>query len=285
MFRNYLLLIYILLFSFQAFAQTLIPNSGFENWQDYDTLNQGHQLPSKWDVANTDSMFMQGYQGIVRKSSYAARGSYSLQMVIDSSNNIYDYETLENTFPFKGRPTSLRFFTAFSEPGNSATVSLTFYRIDTNGNWQPLGSGFSTFSHTKDGWVEEALNISYTDTTMPTRCHISFDYPSNAVGKKNISFYLDEISFSNNTSIAENLINNKEQIAFPCPADKLLSLKLSGDAKVQIIDMLGKSVYSRIFAPGLSSLATDNLPNGFYLLYIVYASGQTEIDKIIINHP
>lgn len=284
MFRSRLSLLYILFFSIQSFAQTLVPNSGFENWQDFDTLNQGHQLPSKWTAANTDTLFMLGNSGIVRKSSYAARGSYSVQMVIDSSNNLYDHETLQNTFPFKGRPNSLRFFASFDQPGNSATATIILYASDTNSNWKPVGSGVSTFGYTQSGWVEQAFSIFYTDTVMPARCHIAFDYPSNGSGRKDISFYFDEISFSTSTGFLAP-VNKKDHGLFPCPANEELNLNLVYPATVQIVDLLGKSIYSRIFAPGLVNLATDNLPSGFYTLYIAYTNGQTETNKIIINHP
>ncbi|MDZ4757021.1 MAG: T9SS type A sorting domain-containing protein [Bacteroidota bacterium] len=277
------LLLYIILFCSQSFAQTLIPNSGFENWQDYDTLMQGHQLPSKWTAFKTDTLFNNGYQGMVRKSNYAARGNYSVQMIVDSTNNMYTEETLQNTFPFKGRPTSLRFFTSFSEEGNGASATVIFYALDTNGNWKTVGSGFNSFGYTQAGWVEQAFNILYTDTVLPTRCHIAFDYPSNAVGKKNISFYVDEISFSTNTNISDPIsaIPN----IFPCPAQKELFVDLKYSASIQIFDIMGKPIYKQAFLSGKSNLLIDNLPNGIHLLYIMYANGETTIDKIIIDHP
>ncbi len=285
MFRVYLPLVYLLFLPLQFLAQTLIPNSGFENWQDFDTLNQGHLYPSKWTAANSDTLFMLGSSGIVRRSNFATRGNYSVQMIIDSGNNIYNQETLQNTFPFKGRPHSLRFFTNFEEPGNSATATIIFYALDTNSNWQPVGNGISTFGYTGAGWTEQLININYTDTIIPARCHISFDYPSNADVKKNISFYLDEVSFSTSTGFTEIGRNDVFRNFYPCPVNEVINLNLKQDATVQLVDMLGKDIDSRIFASGTAIMATDNLPNGLYLLHIVYKNGKTEIDKIIINHP
>lgn len=274
----------MIVFGLQSAAQTLIPNQGFESWQPYDTFNLGHDLPSKWTVLYSDSLFMLNKAGIVRKSTNATRGTYCVQMVVDSSNNLYHTETLQNTFPFKGKPTSLRFFSAFDQPGNTASATVTFFARDTSNNWQPVGSSAATFGFSQSGWTEQAFNIIYTDTLSPTRCEIVFNYPSNAAATKGISFYLDEISFSTNTEIFDydNIIGPR---LFPCPSDKQLSAELNSSATVKVFDLLGNQIYSRIFASGSNIIGTGDMPNGIYIINIRYENGQVQTEKIIINHP
>lgn len=87
------------------------------------------------------------------------------------------------------------------------------------------------------------------------------------------------------SSISEHDIYHKTLVS-PNPADDFITLKTrkDDDIIIEIIDSQGRQYYRQNSTYRETSIKTDQLESGFYLLMITYNSGEREVHRLAIRH-
>lgn len=144
---------------------------------------------------------------------------------------------------------------------------------------------------------------AYTDITLPGTGHIRVNVDGDCVTVDFVRAWLPadtlsgehtngEVAYSYTTgkctSSSSNLSKESGIKVFPNPADQKLFVKfhnpLSHETKIELINLQGQVILSRTVSSGAeeSSLATDQLPSGIYILK-TYQELQSDQQKVVIR--
>ena len=178
------LLIFILFFQGQVFAQNQIPNNDFEYWETIGS----YEDPVDWNSPNSYTAGL----GIitVSKSSDSYSGSYSAKL--ESKNIIFvgtipgfvtlgDFEiniaTMEYSVtggvPFTGRPSQFTGnFKYLPNSGDQAMMAILLLKHNPGGTPDTIGMGAKIVDNTVSSWSDFSTDIMYLSNEEPDTMNI-----------------------------------------------------------------------------------------------------------------
>lgn len=215
-----------------SFAQTTIPNAGFETW----TSQGSYENPDPWDSPNDVSSSL-GIEVVEAESSIVYEGSYSAKISVKSSIagalpgvlTLGDFSfslltmsaTIDGGTPFTGRPE--RFSGWFQyEPQNNDECFFGAILLKENGsNFDTVGSAGFFSSQTLLNWTKFDTTFEYFSTDIPTHLNIILLPTDQDNPQVNSVVYVDDLQLSYASDINDyevsniNIINDGSEIHFP----------------------------------------------------------------------
>ena len=293
---------------FSSFAQTTVPNFGFENWN----IVNSKVVPDDWyirQVYNPEDKVSYGY--VKTTDKYA--GTYALQLYNTiSQDTIYGMthtlppshqEEIQPAFPVLSKHTTLNGYYKFTpENGDSCQFIVWMYKhgYENLSTQNILGGGWVTKSASST-YIPFTLNISYYDSenTIPDSACISlsaFKMYNFSTGKKihplgNSKLFVDNISFDGFIT-GINTISDmiKEVTIFPNPASSVLNIDLQliteSIYQINMYDLQGR-IIKAIVNKELSgnqriAVNVEDIPSGTYLILISTNVGYYS-NKVVIK--
>jgi len=178
------LLIFILFFQGQVFAQNQIPNNDFENWETIGS----YEDPIDWNTPNSLTSAL----GVitVSKSSDSYSGSYSAKL--ESKNIIFvgtipgfitlgefeiNFTTQEYSItggvPFTGRPSQFTGNFKYSpNSGDQALMALVLLKHNPGGVPDTIGMGAKIVTNSVSSWTDFSTDIMYFSNEEPDTMNI-----------------------------------------------------------------------------------------------------------------
>lgn len=283
-------------FSASAFAQ--IPNNGFENWTAVGT----YSVPDGWGTMNNTTALAGIYTAT--KATPGSPGASYLKLTSKTVgpgvvNGIAVSGKLDSTtmlpisgFPFISQPLS---FTGkwqhmiYGSSQGSISVTLTKWNSGTNQR-EVIAIANQTLSGMAMSWANFTINFNYLSSIAPDSCTIVLK-ASGANPTNNDYLWVDNLAFSGSVTGINNIETYVSNISvYPNPSIENitveLNIKKTSDIKLQLVDMLGKSVKSinTTEAQGAykTIINTTGLSKGTYFLKVV-ANEYVEIKKVIVQ--
>jgi hypothetical protein len=289
--KKVVLICVLILGVISAFAQTPVPNFGFESWN----LHNGRLVPDSWLVRDTTASrttdkyagnYAVRIQNILLPSDTSKGTLVSLQP--DSS------EGMNPAFPIFVRHTTLNGYYKYTPVnGDSAQIMLFIYKYGfinppsynlLGGSWASKGAS--------NTYVPFVLYILYFDSTLmltpDSACiafsaykQINFTTGTELYPLGNSVLFVDNVSFDGFISGINNIPNLvKEVNVYPNPASSTLNIDMNlgeSDYYVNLYDLNGRLIKT-IANGNLSgqqqlSVNIEDVPSGDYLLMISNKDG------------
>jgi hypothetical protein len=170
------------------FGQTVIPNSGFENWTDFGY----YENPEGWDTPNEELMAIPffGMTVVSKSNDHHGNGSFSAQVetkhltippmdvpgfmtcgkiLINVAAGTF---TLSGGVPVVDMPTHLKgYFKYLPKGGDSCLIGILLTKT-TDGIRDTVGFGYFTSKETISDWTPFSAWINYITATEPDTMNI-----------------------------------------------------------------------------------------------------------------
>ena len=169
-------------------AQTVIPNSGFENW----TTTGNYTDPTGWDTPNQELMAIPffGFPVVTKSTDHQGTGSYSAKLetkhlslppmdipgfmtcgklVVNITNGTY---VLSGGAPCNDQPTHLKGYFKYSPKGGDSCVIGIGLTRTVAGVQDTIGMGSFSSKDTVSDWTPFSAWIDYISTNMPDTMNI-----------------------------------------------------------------------------------------------------------------
>ena len=270
-----------LLISFIAYCQ--VPNSGFENWTNGN--------PDGW---TTDNDQAQGFV-FINPTTDSHSGNYALKGEVISDQGYTINPVLGIVFPYSQKPTNFTGYYKFTSVG-SDSLRIIVSLGSSHDSAGAGGGGSLVIKNNVNNYTEFNIPIYWVSKNPPDTCVISFTiYPDPIKSHAGTMYYLDDLSFLNNTTdIKTNSTPNPQAIVlrqnYPNPFNPTTRIEYSIPSSVvtanytvttnykvslKVYDILGKEVatlVNREQAPGNYKVQFngDNLSSGVYLYRLTY---------------
>jgi hypothetical protein len=277
--KKYLILIAYLLFlgGKGAFAQEVVPNGDFENW---DGIN-----PEGWiGLFNSDD-----FQNVFQ-SGDAQSGSYSAELRVVYHPLLMNYVRsgmfVETNFPVSSKPEALNgYYKGAAAGGDTLTVVVGMFN-----NSNPIGFGFFYSTQSVSNWTSFSVPITYTGIDNPDQGFISINAGQFFASTDGTDYFVDNLTFSGPAGISDKIITSNFTL-FPNPAEELLNIRFtlanSDNIEFELINLQGVAVpvsKKVTFQPGTNDyqISISSFPSGIYFLK---ANGDNSqfIEKITIK--
>ncbi|MEI7491188.1 MAG: PCMD domain-containing protein [Bacteroidota bacterium] len=286
-------------------AQTLIPNGGFESWNNYT----GYSNPTSWDTPNSALMgiFLFG-KAVVYKSADFHGGTSSCKLLTQniaipgSAFNAPGFITLgklhidiiSQTFsvdggvPINDQPTHLMGFYKFQPTGgDSCTVGILLYKT-TAGVRDTIGGGLFSAKVATTDWTHFSAYINYTTPTIPDTMNIMAISSAQTDMHAGTALWVDDLSLDYTVGVDRqdpaagiSVYHDKEtgRLIVFCEFTREQSVN------ARLYDMTGREVYSlnpvsvansRIIIP------CNGFGRGVYVL-VVQHDGMIFTKKILLG--
>ncbi|GAB4323860.1 MAG: hypothetical protein Kow00127_16540 [Bacteroidales bacterium] len=275
-----------------------IPNSGFEDWDDF-----GAEEPDEWLTSNVFNV-PAGEPGIT-KSNNAHSGSWSAQLTTTYylGNDTVTYMTNADYLTEEGNPVGGMALQEFPEkvtgyykysPSGSDTAIAglwLFHNDSVSGSTQTLEETIIPLLAANE-WTAFEIPVSYYASPVPDTLAIAFspsNLTDNSQGVYGSTLWIDDLEITYQpfiTGIQD--VPGTRVSSFPNPAHSSFNIEINRliDQPVRLIltDINGKVVLERIFSSGkpLQQISAESLKPGIYF-YKVEWPGRTITGKQIIH--
>lgn len=271
-----------ILFIPRLFAQTDIPNSGFENWQSGGGFFSSYNDPVGWETLNSETNAL-GVNTVERESStqYVRSGQYALKLrtrnlpivnqiapglCATGSINIQT-ENVEGGIPFSDRPQAINgWYQYYPQQGDTGQVGIVLTRWDFSNNQRDtVGIGGFFALGTTSQYTFFSGPVTYFSSQNPDTMLLILVSSSRFSPRINSTMYVDDLSLEYGTT---NLVAQKNDAPkiYPNPVRDQMYFEVDGAKELEIIDQSGKVAQRHRLNSGQSQLSLANLINGQYLL-------------------
>lgn len=294
--KNFTILV-IVLFSIAIRVNAQIPNSGFENWNNYGTY---------WDPQDffTGNSYASGsFHPVTRSTDHypTTVGEYSIR--IESKPNLIPnaaafgiaVQNLTNVlpdgpspyFPIVGHPTSLTGYYKY-EPQDGDTMLIQII-LFYNGSAVTAGSFTST--DTTTNWTsfiaDLPVYISADSGSILLSAYRAEGHPPDYIPHGNSVLYVDNLNFNELINAVPDYTSKKTEFnLYPNPAFDIVSIsrkqKINSDATLNIYNLLGEIVQSEKLNNGEQKINIEKLNSGVYIVEI-NESNLLERKRLIIQ--
>lgn len=250
-----------------------------------DTLAIGHLMVESTTsrdtyIAKFDNDLNLTWLRIYSSSTYDRPGG----IAVNEHNDIFI------AFSFTGTITYGTPFTA-SGSGNALVIKL-----DKNGNhiWHKhsTGTGFAqglSISVSSNNQVAIAGDYSgqniFDSQTINTNASYPFDIF--VVSYKDTTLATDPYNCLQEPLEVEQIVQNLDLLLYPNPANDWLTVELkelNQSYQVQIINSSGREISRGEYTENQYSFSVNELPEGLYLLKIVFANGSITTQRFVVQH-
>ena len=263
-------------------AQT-IPNNGFETWP---TINSA----TSWNSNNTTIFFL-------RQSTDKHGGTYAAEISTKangSAGNLSGILTLGNVntgtqivtggYPISSKPTDLHGWYKYTA-GNgmdNMVITVTMTKWTGTSHITLTNASFnSTAGQTVSTYTQFTIPLTYSPAGfIPDTFNIIIKSSKTTAVLGSIAL-VDDLAFTGTTGVEE--VSSFMPALWPNPASDRIFLKLNGEEyNINIVNLIGKDVYSSVTRDEEVSVSTDQLPVGVYFVN-VYNKERQHTMKLLIN--
>jgi hypothetical protein len=294
-------------------AQNAPTNNGLETWQVKPltfTPPTPIEIPTSWSTI--DSLLNSLYyfytqipisqQSVFKSTTIKNSGNSSAKLVSSSlpglnplpgllTNGIVVFDPLESSVSITGgTPISQRVTVASAyikndaDIADSAIFSVRILNI-SNGVESEIGSG-EVLLGTVPNFTKIDVPITYTNTTLPANL-IRYNFMNSVSSSLTTStMYVDDVTYTTTTGVTEALMNDIEIIAYPNPANEVVTIKATTEDAlvVELYSIDGQLLQTKAFSKE-TQLRIADLANGLYV-YNIKDKDQVIIKKasLTIHH-
>ena len=294
-------------------AQNAPTNNGLETWQVKPltfTPPTPIEIPKSWSTI--DSLLNSLYyfytqipisqQSVFKSTTIKNSGNSSAKLVSSSlpglnplpgllTNGIVVFDPLESSVSITGgTPISQRVTVASAyikndaDIADSAVFSVRILNI-SNGVESEIGSG-EVLLGTVPNFTKIDVPITYTNTTLPANL-IRYNFMNSVSSSLTTStMYVDDVTYTTTTGVTEALMNDIEIIAYPNPANEVVTIKAATEDAlvVELYSIDGQLLQTKAFSKE-TQLRIADLANGLYV-YNIKDKDQVIIKKasLTIHH-
>ena len=294
-------------------AQNAPTNNGLETWQVKPltfTPPTPIEIPTSWSTI--DSLLNSLYyfytqipisqQSVFKSTTIKNSGNSSAKLVSSSlpglnplpgllTNGIVVFDPLESSVSITGgTPISQRVTVASAyikndaDIADSAVFSVRILNI-SNGVESEIGSG-EVLLGTVPNFTKIDVPITYTNTTLPANL-IRYNFMNSVSSSLTTStMYVDDVTYTTTTGVTEALMNDIEIIAYPNPANEVVTIKATTEDAlvVELYSIDGQLLQTKAFSKE-TQLRIADLANGLYV-YNIKDKDQVIIKKasLTIHH-
>lgn len=287
-------LLFICLCSFNAMAQTTVPNLDFENWVLSASARFEDPTPDTiWATPNyaMDLILGNPSTSIVQKSSDAHGGSFAALMKSRTIVGNFVGATLFTGYlnttvpftpvpmlgvPFTGRPLAMKGWYKYAPVnGDSSSIYIKLTKWNTTTNTQEQIGFVEKRDYTAvNAYTAFDMPIVYTSTDAPDSITIVFSASAGAeqgVGEVGSSLWIDDVVLDYGANAVTDAIIAKS-ICFPNPCTEQLYIQtLRTDVRFCLRSFTGQVLHTS----DKPMLSLAGLPMGLYLVQIVDQQGRT----------
>jgi hypothetical protein len=293
-----LLFILALFSGASVFAQSSIPNSGFENWTNFGTYSD----PDNWSTLNSFTSLI----GVstAEKGTPGHPGNAYLKLTSKSAGGqvIPGFATCGKIdtssggikgIPFTQRPSYLNGDCQYMAGAttDSAVASVVFTKWDKANNMSMIvGQGDRVFSGMAMSWTTFSIKINYQDTASPDSMYIIFSSSSSSPVAGSY-LYVDNLAFSTTTALNETTTSATSGLSvFPNPANSNFSISFNTTSneqyQLQLLDLSGRVVKElgsgNMNGTFTRSFSAEGLEKGIYFIKL-NSNNTSEVSKLVIQ--
>ena len=288
--KVFTLLTLVTAFNLLSFAQTQVPNGGFETWTDSVTAGTWNSLvipgfPSSTYFVHRTSVSHTGSFAAKIETKIAFSYVFSGIMTLGTINILT--QSITGGFEISDKPTKLIGYYQYSPalPGDTMAIAIYFTKWNTGTLLRDtLFTGWFKTSSTANLYTLFEIPITYTPSNaVPDTMNIIAASSAGKVAKVGSALYIDDLSFDYTpVDISENSKLNPTSV-YPNPSTGLVTVCLnSPNSMVKIYNIVGEEIFNIN-----SSLKNINInllkqPNGVYLLEVNNGISR-HIQKLVIS--
>ncbi|HBS87200.1 MAG: hypothetical protein A2W91_03195 [Bacteroidetes bacterium GWF2_38_335] len=281
---------------FVSFGQVDVDNGGFENWTSFS----GYEDPTGWDSPNFEAAYASSF--VVSKSTDAYEGTFSVKLESKTVimfvvpgvivNGDFSYNISAGTAdvsggdPYTQRPEKLTGWYKYTPAsGDSCTIVAGLMKRIDGITRDTVGSAVFSAKTAVSTWTYFEVPFDYNSLDNPDSILIaatSTDYTNAMAGS---TLYLDKLQLAGGTVGVQDVFEMLDASVYPNPAanDLYIDLKSGQDARVKIINVIGKEVIKKEIEIGIrTKIDISKLPQGVYFIE-VESSTEKFTQKIIKN--
>lgn len=294
-------LLFLSLFTSNAFAQTTIPNLDFESWVLSASSKYEDPTPATiWATPNfaMDLIFGNPSTSLVQKSTDAHGGSYAALMKSRDILNNFAGATLFTGFlnttnplspvaflgkPFTGRPIAMKgWYKYTSVSGDSSSIYIKLTKWNTSTNSRDVVGFVEQRDYTSvAAYTPFTLTINYSSTAIPDSVTIVFSASAGAeqgVGQEGSSLWIDDVVLDYGANSVNEVENTTDIQYFPNP----FSTRLSMQSSMQNLTYSIYTIYGQLLLTTTSDcFDTKNLFKGLYVLEARDKNNKRVLNRVV----
>lgn len=296
--KNYILTLFALVFiSIQNnYAQTQIPNAGFENWTDsthavsWNSINEVYGTPPL-------AIYLQSLKRTTEKYSgnYAAKLEtvyYPLiQTTLPGFANLGSFDMMNweisGGIPINAKPSKLKGWYKYnSVGGDTMLIAALLHKFNqTNGEAEEIGYAVFMSSATVGSYTKFEIDFTYDVNITPDTINVILLSSASESPKNGSRLLVDDLELDYTPQYIVNAGSLPSVSIYPNPASDHFKVinNSNSETKVSIYNIAGQKVISTGFNGMQHKINTSSLKEGVYFVHINNQSGD-KIIKLVIKH-
>jgi len=295
--KNYIFtLVLTLIFSKLNYAQTQIPNAGFENWTDsshavgWNSLNEVIGNPPIVIYLQSLKRTTDKYSG-----NYAARLQtvyYPLiQTTVPGFANLGNLDLtsqeISGGIPINAKPSRIKGWYKYnSVSGDTMLIAAILYKYNsTNGISEEIGYATFMTNTSVSNYTKFEIDFTYDVNVTPDTIDVILISSASESPKNGSRLIVDDIELDYTPQSVQNISSLPNISIYPNPASDYFKVlnNTSGETKVSVYNIAGQKVISTSFNAMQHKINTENFKEGVYFVHINNQSGD-KIFKLVIKH-
>lgn len=290
------LIVLFILFKQIIFAQTQIPNSGFENWTDsthavsWNSINQVVGNPPF-------SIYLQSLKRTTDKHSgnYAAKLetvffpliSTTLPGFANLGSLDFMSQEISGGIPINAKPTRLKGWYKYnSVGGDTMLIAALLYKFNpTNGVAEEIGYATFLSNTTVNNYTKFEIDFTYDIDVTPDTIDVVLLSSASESPKNGSKLFVDDLELDYTPQSVINVISTPSVSIYPNPASDHFKVinSTNSETKVSVYNIAGQKVINTSFNSMQHKINTSDLNEGIYFVQISNQLGN-KIIKLVIKH-
>jgi hypothetical protein len=296
--KNYILTLFALVFiSIQNnFAQTQIPNAGFENWTDsthavsWNSINEVYGNPPLAIYIQSLKRTTDKYTG-----NYAAKLQTVylplIQTTVPGFANLGNLDMINmeinGGIPINAKPTKFKGWYKYnSVSGDTMMIAAVLYKFNqTTGVSEEIGYAMLMNNTTVSNYTKFEIDFTYDVNVTPDTIDVILLSSASESPKNGSALFVDDLELDYTPQSIVNVNSQNNVSIFPNPANDhfVISNNSNTETKVSVYNMAGQKVINTSFTGKQYKINTSNLKEGVYFVHINSQAGD-KILKLVIKH-
>lgn len=275
-----LLFVALICFSFAAISQSVLPNSGFENW----TTNGVYETPDGWSTSNVAAHFF-GANPVVNEASGSGQvhsGVFAAKLEIKGNpNNPLSTQrvigfittgkgvgmtTVDTGCAFTARPVYFAGWYKYS-PVSGDTALFVAYLLDITSQDTIAHASFMT-NQTAATYTYFSVPFNYYSANVPALAQVSFAPATLQNYHVGSVLYIDDIELTNSATAITEQTQDRFTI-YPNPSTNMVTIEtMLRSGFFTLTDITGKILSQGSMTSEKFTLDLSNLSSGVYFITV-----------------